>query len=128
VALLQLTLSLLRKNNMKDVFLGAITDEVVQYDGSGVVQPQSSKRPDDVSVTDPNTGDVITPDNKDDDEDMPETSNNWIMYLGVGIMAYDNYYLRKNNHGKILSNSLRGLPPRYSNWISRLRRIQKGAL
>jgi hypothetical protein len=73
---------------MEDIFLGAITDEVVQYDGSGVVQPGSSKRPDDVSVTDPNTGEVITPDNKDEDEDMPETSNNWIMYLGVGIMAY----------------------------------------
>ena len=73
---------------MKNIFLGAITDEVVSYDGSGVVQPQSSKRPDDVSVTDPNTGEVITPDNKDDGEDMPETSNNWIMYLGVGIMAY----------------------------------------
>jgi hypothetical protein len=73
---------------MEDIFLGAITDEVVQYDNTGVVQPGSSKRPDDVSVTDPNTGEVITPDNKDDDEDMPETSNNWIMYLGVGIMAY----------------------------------------
>jgi hypothetical protein len=74
---------------MEDIFLGAITDEVVSYDGSGVVQPQSSKRPDDVSVTDPNTGDVITPnDPNKDDEDMPETSNNWIMYLGVGIMAY----------------------------------------
>jgi hypothetical protein len=74
---------------MDDIFLGAITDEVVSYDGSGVVQPQSSKRPDDVSVTDPNTGDVITPnDPNKDDEDMPETSNNWIMYLGVGIMAY----------------------------------------
>jgi hypothetical protein len=74
---------------MDDIFLGAITDEVVSYDGSGVVQPGSSKRPDDVSVTDPNTGDVITPnDPNKDDEDMPETSNNWIMYLGVGIMAY----------------------------------------
>ena len=76
---------------MKDVFLGAITDEVVTYDGSGVVQPQSSKRPDDVSVTDPNTGDVITPnDPNKDQEDYPEdtSSNNWIMYLGVGIMAY----------------------------------------
>ena len=73
---------------MKDVFLGAITDEVVSYDGSGVVQPGSSQRPVDTSVTDPNTGDVITPDNKDEDEDMPDTSNNWIMYLGVGIMAY----------------------------------------
>jgi hypothetical protein len=74
---------------MEDIFLGAITDEVVSYDGSGVVQPQSSKRPDDVSVTDPNTGDVITPnDPNKDDEDMPDTSNNWIMYLGVGIMAY----------------------------------------
>ena len=76
---------------MKDVFLGAITDEVVTYDGSGVVQPQSSKRPDDVSVTDRNTGDVITPnDPNKDQEDYPEdtSSNNWIMYLGVGIMAY----------------------------------------
>jgi hypothetical protein len=74
---------------MEDIFLGAITDEVVQYDNTGVVQPGSSKRPDDVSVTDPNTGDVITPnDPNKDDEDMPETSNNWIMYLGVGIMAY----------------------------------------
>jgi hypothetical protein len=72
---------------MKDIFLGAITDEVVQYDGSGVVQPGSSNAPVDTSVTDPNTGDVITPDNKDG-EDMPDTSNNWIMYLGVGIMAY----------------------------------------
>jgi hypothetical protein len=74
---------------MDDIFLGAITDEGVSYAGSGVVQPGSSKRPDDVSVTDPNTGDVITPnDPNKDDEDMPETSNNWIMYLGVGIMAY----------------------------------------
>ena len=83
---------------MKDVFLGAITDEVVSYDGSGVVQPQSSRRPPDVSVTDPNTGDVITPNDPNQDrEDAPEdkedysedtTSNNWIMYLGVGIMAY----------------------------------------
>ena len=75
----------------KDVFLGAITDEVIQYDGSGVVQPQSSRRPPDVSVTDPNTGEVITPDQPQDDrEDAPEdtSSNNWIMYLGVGIMAY----------------------------------------
>ncbi len=76
---------------MKDIFLGAITDEVVQYDNTGVVQPGSSKRPPDVSVTDPNTGEVITPDQPEDDrEDAPEdtSSNNWIMYLGVGIMAY----------------------------------------
>lgn len=74
---------------MEDIFLGAITDEVVSYDGSGVVQPGSSQRPVDTSVTDPNTGDVITPnDPNKDDEDMPNTSNNWIMYLGVGIMAY----------------------------------------
>jgi hypothetical protein len=72
---------------MKDIFLGAITDEVVQYDGSGVVQPGSSKRPDDVSVTDPNTGEVITPD-QGQEEAPAESSNNWIMYLGVGIMAY----------------------------------------
>ena len=73
----------------KDIFLGAITDEVVTYDGSGVVQPGSSKRPDDVSVTDPNTGEVITPDQDQEQEDAPqESSNNWIMYLGVGIMAY----------------------------------------
>jgi hypothetical protein len=72
---------------MKDIFLGAITDEVVSYDGSGVVQPGSSNAPADTSVTDPNTGDVITPDQGQ--EDAPaETSNNWIMYLGVGIMAY----------------------------------------
>jgi len=74
---------------MKDVFLGAITDEVVaNYDNSGVVQPGSSTAPVDTSVTDPNTGVVITPDEKKDGEDMPNTSNNWIMYLGVGIMAY----------------------------------------
>jgi len=74
---------------MKDIFLGAITDEVVSYDGSGVVQPGSSNAPTDTSVTDPNTGDVITPnDPNKDGEDMPDTSNNWIMYLGVGIMAY----------------------------------------
>ena len=73
---------------MKDIFLGAITDEVVQYDNTGVVQPGSSNAPVDTSVTDPNTGEVITPYNKDDGEDMPDTSNNWIMYLGVGIMAY----------------------------------------
>ena len=72
---------------MDDIFLGAITDEVVQYDGSGVVQPGSSKRPDDVSVTDPNTGEVITPD-QGEEEAPEESSNNWIMYLGVGIMAY----------------------------------------
>ena len=74
---------------MEDIFLGAITDEVVSYDGSGVVQPGSSTAPVDTSVTDPNTGDVITPnDPNKDGEDMPNTSNNWIMYLGVGIMAY----------------------------------------
>lgn len=74
---------------MKDIFLGAITDEVVSYDGSGIVQPGSSTAPVDTSVTDPNTGDVITPnDPNKDGEDMPNTSNNWIMYLGVGIMAY----------------------------------------
>jgi hypothetical protein len=76
---------------MKDIFLGAITDEVVQYDNTGVVQPGSSKRPVDVSVTDPNTGEVITPNDPNQDrEDAPEdtSSNNWIMYLGVGIMAY----------------------------------------
>ena len=72
---------------MEDIFLGAITDEVVSYDGSGVVQPGSSKRPDDVSVTDPNTGEVITPDQEQEDAPQ-ESSNNWIMYLGVGIMAY----------------------------------------
>ena len=73
---------------MKDVFLGAITDEVVSYDNSGVVQPGSSTAPVDTSAIDPNTGVVITPDEKKDGEDMPNTSNNWIMYLGVGIMAY----------------------------------------
>ena len=72
---------------MDDIFLGGINDEIVQYDGSGVVQPGSSKRPDDVSVTDPNTGEVITPD-QGDEEAPDESSNNWIMYLGVGIMAY----------------------------------------
>jgi hypothetical protein len=72
---------------MDDIFLGGINDEVVQYDNTGVVQPQSSRRPDDVSVTDPNTGEVITPDQGG--EEAPEqSSNNWIMYLGVGIMAY----------------------------------------
>ena len=77
---------------MKDVFLGAITDEVVTYDGSGVVVPYpSSPYPGNTSPTDPNTGDVITPnDPNQDKEDYREdtTSNNWIMYLGVGIMAY----------------------------------------
>jgi len=76
---------------MKDIFLGAITDEVVSYDGSGVVQPGSSTAPVDTSVTDPNTGDVITPNDPNQDrEDAPEdtSSNNWIIYLGVGIMAY----------------------------------------
>ncbi len=72
---------------MDDIFLGGINDEIVQYDGSGVVQPGSSKRPDDVSVTDPNTGEVITPDQREE-EAPEESSNNWIMYLGVGIMAY----------------------------------------
>ena len=72
---------------MDDIFLGGINDEIVQYDGSGVVQPQSSKRPDDVSVTDQNTGEVITPD-QGEEEAPEESSNNWIMYLGVGIMAY----------------------------------------
>jgi len=72
---------------MEDIFLGAITDEVVQYDNTGVVQPGSSKRPDDVSLTDPNTGEVITPDQQEE-EAPEESSNNWIMYLGVGIMAY----------------------------------------
>jgi hypothetical protein len=72
---------------MDDIFLGGINDEIVQYDGSGVVQPQSSKRPGDTSVTDPNTGEVITPD-QGEEEAPEESSNNWIMYLGVGIMAY----------------------------------------
>jgi hypothetical protein len=73
---------------METVLLGGINDEIVQYDGSGVVQPGSSKRPDDVSVTDPNTGEVIMPDNQNSNEDMPESSNNWMMYLGVGVMIY----------------------------------------
>ena len=73
---------------MEDIFLGAITDEVVSYDGSGVVQPGSSKAPSDTSVTDPTTGsDGITPENQQEDAPQ-ESSNNWIMYLGVGIMAY----------------------------------------
>ena len=72
---------------MDDIFLGGINDEIVQYDGSGVVQPQSSKRPGDTSVTDPNTGEVITPD-QGEEEAPEESSNNWIMYLGIGIMAY----------------------------------------
>ena len=73
---------------MEDIFLGAITDEVVSYDGSGVVQPGSSTAPSDTSVTDASTtSDGITPDNQQ--EQAPaESSNNWIMYLGVGIMAY----------------------------------------
>ena len=74
---------------MKDIFLGAITDEVVSYEGSGVVQQGSSTDPVDTSAIDPNTGVVITPDEKKDGEDKPNTSNNaWILYLGVGIMAY----------------------------------------
>jgi len=76
---------------MKDIFLGAITEEVVQYDNSGVVQPGSSKAPVDTSAIDPNTGVVITPNDPNQDrEDAPEdtSSNNWIIYLGVGIMAY----------------------------------------
>ena len=72
---------------MEDIFLGAITDEVVSYDGSGVIQPGSSQRPVDTSVTDSNTGEVITPDQEQEDAPQ-ESSNNWIMYLGVGIMAY----------------------------------------
>ena len=72
----------------QNVFLGATDDVVANYDNSGVVQPGSSTAPVDTSVTDPNTGVVITPDEKKDGEDMPNTSNNWIMYLGVGIMAY----------------------------------------
>jgi len=71
----------------QNVFLGATGDVVSTYDNSGVVQPGSSNAPSDTSVTDPNTGEVITPDQGQ--EDAPaETSNNWIMYLGVGIMAY----------------------------------------
>jgi len=78
----------------KDIFLGAITEEVEQYDGSGVVQPyRSSPFPGNTSPTDPNTGDVITPDQPNkDQEDRPDdnlpSSNSWIMYLGVGLMAY----------------------------------------
>ena len=73
---------------METVLLGGINDEVVQYDGSGVVQPGSSRRPDDVSVTDPNTNEVIAPDNQNSNEDMPESSNNWMMYLGAAVMVY----------------------------------------
>jgi hypothetical protein len=73
---------------METVLLGGINDEIVQYDGSGVVQPGSSRRPDDVSVTDPNTKEVIMPDNQNSNEDMPESSNNWMMYLGLGVMVY----------------------------------------
>jgi hypothetical protein len=72
----------------QNVFLGATGDIVSTYDNSGVVQPGSSKAPVDTSAIDPNTGVVITPDEKKDHEDKPNTSNNWIMYLGVGIMAY----------------------------------------
>ena len=72
---------------MKDIFLGAITDEVVSYDGSGVVQPGSSTAPADTSVTNPTGSDGITPEQAQE-EAPADTSNNWIMYLGVGIMAY----------------------------------------
>jgi len=73
----------------QNVFLGAADDVVATYDNSGVVQPGSSTAPVDTSVIDPNTGVVITPDEKKDGEDKPNTSNNaWILYLGVGIMAY----------------------------------------
>jgi len=71
----------------EDIFLGAITDEVVQYDGSGIVVPYpSSPYPGNTSPTDPNTGEVINPDEQQ--EDAPAPQNNWIMYLGVGLMAY----------------------------------------
>ena len=71
----------------QNVFLGATGDVVATYDSSGVVQPGSSNAPVDTSVTDPNTGEVITPD-QGQEEAPAESSNNWIMYLGVGIMAY----------------------------------------
>ena len=80
----------------KDILMGDPRDVVVQYDGSGVAipfPPPSSPYPGNTSPTDPNTGDVITPnDPNQDQEDRPDdnlpSSNSWIMYLGVGLLAY----------------------------------------
>ena len=72
----------------KDILLGAITDSVVTYDGSGVVQPGSSPFPGDTSVTDPNTpATPVTPDQPQDN--VPETSSTpWMLYLGGAIVFY----------------------------------------
>jgi len=80
VALLQLTLFLnpRKNNNMDDIFLGELPQSSTGtapagYDSSGV-------NPNPVT-------EVITPDEQKE-EAPAESSNNWIMYLGVGIMAY----------------------------------------
>lgn len=71
----------------KTIMIGASDDIISTYDNSGVVQPGSSTAPTDTSVTNPNTGEVITPDNGKQ-EAPAESSNNWMMYLGLGVMVY----------------------------------------
>ena len=63
---------------MDDIFLGELPQ------GSGGTVPAGY----DNSGVNPdlNLAEVITPDQGQ--EDAPKTTNNWIMYLGVGIMAY----------------------------------------
>jgi len=74
----------------QNVFLGATSDVVAQYDNSGVVQPGSSSAPVDVSVTDTSvTSDVITPDQGQNDAPV-KSATPWILYLG-GALAF--YYL-----------------------------------
>jgi hypothetical protein len=63
---------------MKDIFLGELPQSSTGtasagYDNSGV-------------NPDLNLAEVIQP--NQEQENAPKTSNNWIMYLGVGIMAY----------------------------------------
>jgi hypothetical protein len=92
VVLLLLTLYLSqRKNNMEtqNVFLGATDDVVATYDNSGVVQPGSSTAPVDTSVSTDTTTTTTTTDN------TSSSNNAWILYLGVGIMAYALLFKKK---------------------------------
>jgi hypothetical protein len=62
---------------MENIFLGELPQNTgtsaAGYDNSGV-NPNL------------NPAEVIQPDQEQ--ENAPKTTNNWIMYLGVGIMAY----------------------------------------
>jgi len=74
----------------QNVFLGATGDVVATYDNSGVVQPGSSSAPVDTSVSTDTTTTTTT------SSDTTSPSNKiWIMYLGIGLIAYSFLFKKK---------------------------------